>query len=81
MLVTVCQVLKGPISPADNTYNNVYIILKDRLGALFKMEEEYTIIEEMRGAALVGKKYRPLFKYFIHLKSEEEGRGAFRIVR
>ena len=45
------------------------------------MADEYTILEEVKGASLVGKKYRPLFDYFLHLKSEEEGKGAFRVVR
>ena len=56
-------------------------MLKDRLSALFKDDNEYTIIEEMKGESLVGKKYRPLFDYFIHMKSDQPGKGAFRVVR
>ena len=59
----------------------MYIILKDRLSALFREENEYTILEEMKGESLVGKKYEPLFEYFVHMKSSEPGKGAFRVIR
>ena len=59
----------------------MYIMLKDRLSALFKDEDEYTIVEEMQGETLVGQKYQPLFEYFIHMKTTEPGTGAFRIIR
>ena len=65
----------------DNTTEKVYIMLEDRLAALFKQPEEYTILERMVGASLVGKKYKPLFNYFAHLKTAEPNKGAFRIVR
>ncbi len=54
----------------------------DRLGAaLFKKEEEYTILDQMKGAGLVGKKYQPLFPYFQQLKSTQLNQGAFRVLR
>ena len=56
-------------------------MLEDRLGALFKAAEEYHVLEKIQGASLVGKKYQLLFDYFVHFKSSEEGKGAFRIVR
>ena len=56
-------------------------MLRDRLGALFKTEEEYTILEEMKGESLVGKKYKPLFDYFADMKSSEPDTGAFRVIR
>ena len=65
----------------DTTTDNVYILLEDRLEALYKKEEEYVILEKMKGSTLVGRKYRPLFSYFQHLKSDQPGQGAFRIVR
>jgi isoleucyl-tRNA synthetase len=64
----------------DNAHDKVYIMLRDRLGALFKTEDEYTILEEMKGESLVGKKYQPLFDYFAHMKSSEPGKGAFRVI-
>ena len=66
---------------SDNAHDKVYIMLRDRLGALFKTEDEYTILEEMKGESLVGKKYQPLFDYFAHMKSSEPGKGAFRVIR
>ena len=61
----------------------MYIMLEDRLEALFKKPEDYTLVEggQLLGSALVGKKYQPLFLYFAHLKSAEPDAGAFRIVR
>ena len=58
-------------------------MLEDRLEALFKKPEEYTILEggRFKGSTLVGKKYEPLFPYYAHLKSTEPDSGAFRIVR
>lgn len=56
-------------------------MLEDRLTALFKQPEEYTILERMVGSSLVGKKYKPLFDYFAHLKTAEPNKGAFRILR
>ena len=56
-------------------------MLEDRLDALFKMADEYVVIERMKGEALVGRKYQPLFPYFAHLKSSEPDKGAFRVVR
>ncbi len=56
-------------------------MLEDRLEALFKNKEEYSILEKMKGCTLVGRKYKPLFPYFRHLKSDQPNQGAFRIVR
>ncbi|XP_071961257.1 isoleucine--tRNA ligase, cytoplasmic-like [Antedon mediterranea] len=53
----------------------VYILMEARLGALFKKEAEYEIIGKFKGSTLKGKKYKPLFNYFIELKKT----GAFKI--
>ena len=73
----------GPvlIPIADNEAGKVYIMLEDRLSALFKKEEEYSILGRMKGAELVGKKYQALFPYFKHLNSSEPDQGAFRVLR
>lgn len=55
-------------------------MLKDRLSALFKTEDEYTIMSEMMGESLVGIKYEPLFDYYISMKNTEPGKGAFRVI-
>ena len=55
-------------------------MLEDRLDALFKDSNEYTLLDKMKGSSLEGIKYKPLFDYFIHMKSGEKDRGAFRVV-
>ena len=55
-------------------------MLEDRLEALFKSPEEYTILEKMTGASLEGKKYKPLFPYFEYMKSTDSNKGAFRVL-
>ncbi len=66
---------------AEGVSGRVYILLEERLGALFKSVEEYTPLDKMKGKQLCGRKYKPLFPYFQELKSTEPGQGAFRIVR
>ncbi|XP_033114615.1 isoleucine--tRNA ligase, cytoplasmic-like [Anneissia japonica] len=55
--------------------DKVYIMMEARLGALFKKENEYEILERFKGSTLKGKKYKPLFNYFLELKKT----GAFTI--
>ncbi len=51
-----------------------FILAKSRLGAYYKSEEEYEIVEHLTGADLEGLQYEPLFPYFKDLSSQ----GAFR---
>ncbi|XP_072438231.1 isoleucine--tRNA ligase, cytoplasmic isoform X2 [Chiloscyllium punctatum] len=60
----------------DNTTGNVYIIMEARLEALFKSDSEYAVLDRFKGAALKGKKYRPLFDYFSKCKET----GAFTVL-
>ncbi|TRY85097.1 hypothetical protein DNTS_023042 [Danionella cerebrum] len=60
----------------DNSSEKIYILMEARLVALFKSEAEYTILERFPGKTLKGKKYKPLFDYF--LKCRES--GAFSVV-
>ncbi|KAJ3602511.1 hypothetical protein NHX12_030265 [Muraenolepis orangiensis] len=60
----------------DNANEKTYIMMEARLGALFKTEEEYTLLDKFPGKALKGKKYKPLFPYFA--KCGES--GAFKVV-
>merc|ERR1711962_1421045 len=48
----------------DNSNEKVYIMMEARLSALFKSEEEYTILDRFKGQTLKGKRYTPLFPYF-----------------
>ena len=58
----------------DKETEEFYILAKARLSAYYKSEDDYVIEEEMKGEALVGKSYEPLFPYFAGHKN------AFRIL-
>ena len=42
-------------------------MMEARISALFKNEEEYTILEKMSGKSLEGKSYKPILPYFAHV--------------
>jgi isoleucyl-tRNA synthetase len=42
-----------------------YILAKSRVSDYFKDESQFEIVVEMQGDALVGKKYTPVFPYFL----------------
>lgn len=48
----------------DKSDGNTYILAKDLIPTFYKSEDEYTIIKEVQGKELEGKKYEPLFPYF-----------------
>ncbi|XP_029287663.1 LOW QUALITY PROTEIN: isoleucine--tRNA ligase, cytoplasmic [Cottoperca gobio] len=60
----------------DNATEKTYILMEARLGALFKSESEYTLLDKFPGKTLKGKKYKPLFEYF----AECGEKGAFQVV-
>ncbi|KAJ8259862.1 hypothetical protein GJAV_G00174320 [Gymnothorax javanicus] len=60
----------------DNATGKVHIMMEARLAALFKSEDEYTLLEKFPGKTLKGKRYKPLFDYFLKCKET----GAFSIV-
>uniref|UniRef100_A0A9J7YU49 isoleucine--tRNA ligase n=1 Tax=Cyprinus carpio carpio TaxID=630221 RepID=A0A9J7YU49_CYPCA len=60
----------------DNSSQQTYIMMEARLSALFKSDSEYTILDRFPGKTLKGKKYKPLFEYFIKCKES----GAFSVV-
>lgn len=60
----------------DNTTERTYIMMEARLGALFKSESEYTVLDKFPGRVIKGKKYKPLFDYF--RKCAES--GAFQVL-
>ncbi|KAI7795335.1 isoleucine--tRNA ligase, cytoplasmic [Triplophysa rosa] len=60
----------------DNSSEKIYIMMEARLIALFKSDSEYTILDRFPGKTLKGKKYKPLFEYFIKCKEN----GAFSVV-
>ncbi|XP_058844486.1 isoleucine--tRNA ligase, cytoplasmic-like [Acipenser ruthenus] len=60
----------------DHATGKVYIMMEARLSALFKSDAEYTLLDKFPGKTLKGKKYKPLFDYFITSKES----GAFTVV-
>ncbi|XP_074008530.1 isoleucine--tRNA ligase, cytoplasmic isoform X1 [Numenius arquata] len=60
----------------DNATGKIYILMESRLIALYKSDSEYEILDRFPGIALKGKKYKPLFEYFIQCKDK----GAFAVV-
>ena len=60
----------------DNNSDKVYIMMEARLSELFRTEKEYTVLDKMKGAALKGRSYKPLFPYFEHMRKT----GAFKIL-
>ncbi|XP_054281987.1 isoleucine--tRNA ligase, cytoplasmic [Macrosteles quadrilineatus] len=58
----------------DFSTNKVYIMMEARLQTLFKKEDEYKILQKFLGKTLAGKKYKPIFPYYAHLKQ------AFRVL-
>ncbi|XP_061583415.1 isoleucine--tRNA ligase, cytoplasmic [Cololabis saira] len=64
------------VTVKDNTSDKTYIMMEARLGALFKSETEYTLLDKFPGKNLKGKKYKPLFQYF----AECGEKGAFQVV-
>jgi isoleucyl-tRNA synthetase len=45
--------------------NNVYILMESRIEYVFKSLDKVEILEKMPGKDLAGKKYEPLFDYFV----------------
>ncbi|XP_054693934.1 isoleucine--tRNA ligase, cytoplasmic isoform X2 [Grus americana] len=60
----------------DNATGKIYILMESRLIALYKSDSEYEVLDRFPGIALKGKKYKPLFEYFIQCKDK----GAFTVV-
>lgn len=60
----------------DHTSGKVYILLESRLEVLYKKEEQYTVLASFDGSNLKGKRYKPLFPYFLHM----ERNGAFQVL-
>jgi len=57
----------------DKRDSNVYLLGLDAIGRFYKNQEEYEIIEKVKGSELENLKYEPLFDYF-------EDKNSFRII-
>ena len=53
-----------------------YVMAKARISTLFRKEEDFEIVAEMKGSELKNWTYEPLFPYFAEFASE----GAFRVL-
>jgi isoleucyl-tRNA synthetase len=60
----------------DHTSRRHYILASARLSNYYKDSSEYTVVKAFPGLELEGKRYIPLFDYFI----EHTQQGAFRII-
>ncbi|XP_053153865.1 isoleucine--tRNA ligase, cytoplasmic isoform X2 [Hemicordylus capensis] len=60
----------------DKNTGKIFILMEARLLSLYKSESEYTVLDRFPGITLKGKKYKPLFNYFIKCKEN----GAFTVV-
>uniref|UniRef100_A0A7N5K5K6 Isoleucine--tRNA ligase, cytoplasmic n=1 Tax=Ailuropoda melanoleuca TaxID=9646 RepID=A0A7N5K5K6_AILME len=49
----------------DVVRGKLLILMEARLPALYKSESDYEVLERFPGSHLKGKKYRPLFDYFV----------------
>jgi isoleucyl-tRNA synthetase len=58
----------------DKSDGNTYLLAKDLLGKFYKSNEEYELVKEVKGKALEGLEYEPIFPYF------KETKGAFRFL-
>lgn len=53
-----------------------YIIAADRLSTYYSDPATYRVLEKIKAADLVGKRYNPLFPHFAHLAEQ----GAFQVI-
>ena len=60
----------------DKENGECYYLAKALVGKYYKSEEDYSVISQMKGSALKGMTYEPLFPYFASLKEK----GAFIVV-
>ncbi|MDP1880895.1 MAG: isoleucine--tRNA ligase [Parachlamydiaceae bacterium] len=60
----------------DHTSKRHYILASSRLLSYYKNTEDYTLIRQIPGIELEGKRYIPLFNHF----AEHQKDGAFRII-
>ncbi|KAH9507476.1 hypothetical protein Btru_058192 [Bulinus truncatus] len=61
----------------DKSTKKSYIMMEERLSALYKSEDEYTILEKFPGKKCGGKKICSVFDYF---KEYRQLTGAFRVL-
>lgn len=79
-LVSNLAVMAGPeidyVKVKDRKDGKCYILAASRLGEYYKNSEDYEVVQNLKGAALAGKRYRPLFDYF----ADRAAKGAFKVI-
>lgn len=79
-LISNLALITGPdleyVKVMDKKNQENYYIAKARLSALYKNDEDYQILESLKGSDLKGKKYTPIFPYFV----EESSDNAFQVL-
>ncbi len=64
--------------PKEDGYYEYCILAKERLKEVLK-DKNFEIIKEYKGADLVGKKYQPLFNYYLNDEKLENRENAWKI--
>jgi isoleucyl-tRNA synthetase len=66
----------------EKSSGHTYIAAKVLLGSIFKNpEQDVEILKEVKGTALLGMKYEPLFNYFQKFKQPVDGKeAAFKVI-
>ena len=49
----------------DKKEKKLFVLMEARLPHLYKAAAEYEVREKFKGSTLKGKKYTPLFQYFV----------------
>lgn len=79
-LVSNLALMVGPMieysEVLDHGSHRHYILATERIPAYYKNSSDYTVIRSFPGIELEGKRYIPLFDYFI----DKAQQGAFRII-
>lgn len=79
-LVSNLALMAGPLveysEVVDHASRRHFILASARLSSYYKEADEYTLVRVFPGLELEGKRYLPLFDYFI----ENAQKGAFRII-
>ena len=60
----------------DRPSGKQYILAEERLGAYYKKDSDYEVLDRIQGADMAGWRYQPLFDFF----ADRAERGAFRVI-
>lgn len=79
-LVSNLALMVGPdinyVLIKDHKSDKQFILAQARLEAYYKSSEEYTILKQLKGIDIAGRRYEPLFDYF----ADQFDNRAFRVI-